>query len=402
LQCFDCVVLRCWTISARYRAEIIMLDNGMAEALVKTIKRDYARVSAKPNAASVLRQLDSWFEHYNTVHPHKALRYRSPHEFRKHIVETTTENAVGAGRRPHDGTMTAEAVGSRPQPPQAVARSASLDTSVTVDNPNNYSLSGLSGATTPAAMIASPWPRIGLNQLPPRLSVAQDGLDLWSLFLGPANRSINALDEFISDEEMTRANRFIYADLRRRYIVAHAGLRLLLSRYVGIAAKALEFETGEQGKPSLAVLQGEIAFNLSHSADLALVAVASSVRLGVDVEQLREITDATEIARSYFSTAEYAALAAVAPADRSRAFLTCWTRKEAFVKALGGGLSVDFAGFAVSLSREQSAFLSMNGLALDVARWSIIHLEPVDGYIGAAAIESPTSRAKFRHLDIGF
>ena len=102
MQCFDCVVLRCWTISARYRAEIIMLDNGMAEALVKTIKRDYARVSAKPNAASVLRQLDSWFEHYNTVHPHKALRYRSPHEFRKHIVETTTENAVGAGRRPHE------------------------------------------------------------------------------------------------------------------------------------------------------------------------------------------------------------------------------------------------------------------------------------------------------------
>src|SRR6516165_9023203 len=108
-------------------------SNGMAEAFVKTIKRDYARVSAKPDAASVLRQLDAWFEHYNTVHPHKALGYRSPHEFRKHIVEKTTENAVGAGRRSHDGTMTAEAVGSRPQPPQAVARSASLDTSVTVD-----------------------------------------------------------------------------------------------------------------------------------------------------------------------------------------------------------------------------------------------------------------------------
>ena len=107
----------------------------MAEALVKTIKRDYARVSAKPNAASVLRQLDSWFEHYNTVHPHKALRYRSPHEFRKHIVETTTENAVGAGRRSHDGTTATVVVGSRSQPPQAVARSASLDASAAVDQP---------------------------------------------------------------------------------------------------------------------------------------------------------------------------------------------------------------------------------------------------------------------------
>lgn len=110
-------------------------SNGMAEAFVKTIKRDYARVSSKPDAASVLRQLDSWFEHYNTVHPHKALGYRSPHEFRKHIMEKTTGNAVGAGRRPHDGTTATEAVGSRPQPPQAVARSASLDAGAAVDHP---------------------------------------------------------------------------------------------------------------------------------------------------------------------------------------------------------------------------------------------------------------------------
>ena len=101
-------------------------SNGMAEAFVKTIKRDYARVSARPDAASVLQQLDSWFEHYNSVHPHKALGYRSPREFRQ-MVEKTTENAVGAVRRPHGSTTATDAVGSRPQPPQAVARSASLD-----------------------------------------------------------------------------------------------------------------------------------------------------------------------------------------------------------------------------------------------------------------------------------
>ena len=77
-------------------------SNGMAEAFVKTFKRDYARVSAKPDAASVLRQLDSWFEHYNSVHPHKALGYRSPREFRKQIAEKATEDTVGAVRRPHD------------------------------------------------------------------------------------------------------------------------------------------------------------------------------------------------------------------------------------------------------------------------------------------------------------
>jgi hypothetical protein len=109
---------------------------------------DYTWVSAKPDAASVLRQLDSWFERYNTVHPHKALGYRSPREFRKQIVEKAIENAVGVGCRPHESTMATEAVGSRPQPPQAVARSASLDATAAVDHPNNYSLSGLSGVTT--------------------------------------------------------------------------------------------------------------------------------------------------------------------------------------------------------------------------------------------------------------
>ena len=107
----------------------------MAEAFVKTFKRDYARVSPKPDAASVLRQLDSWFEHYNSVHPHKALGYRSPREFRREFVGETTEDAVGAVRRPHDGTAATEAGGSRPQPPQAVARSDSLDASAAVDHP---------------------------------------------------------------------------------------------------------------------------------------------------------------------------------------------------------------------------------------------------------------------------
>jgi putative transposase len=110
-------------------------SNGMAEAFVKTFKRDYARVGSRPDADSVLRQLDDWFAHYNTVHPHKALGYRSPREFQRHLVEQTTGNAVGAVRRPHGSTMSADAVGSRPQPPRAVAPRASLDASAAVDQP---------------------------------------------------------------------------------------------------------------------------------------------------------------------------------------------------------------------------------------------------------------------------
>src|ERR1700757_4363823 len=107
----------------------------MAEAFVRTLKPDYARVSRCPDAATVLHQLDGWFEHYNTIHPHKALGYRSPREFRKLFVEATTENAVGAVRRPHECPTSAEVLRPRPKPPQARARSASLDANAAVDQP---------------------------------------------------------------------------------------------------------------------------------------------------------------------------------------------------------------------------------------------------------------------------
>jgi putative transposase len=109
-------------------------SNGMAEAFVKTFKRDYAKVSPRPDAATVLRQLDGWFEHYNTVHPHKALGYRSPREFRKRMVKQTTANAVGARRRPHGGTKSAHAVGSSPPAAHsAETRSVWLDASAAAD-----------------------------------------------------------------------------------------------------------------------------------------------------------------------------------------------------------------------------------------------------------------------------
>jgi putative transposase len=111
-------------------------SNGMAEAFVKTIKRDYARVSRRPDAASVLHQLDCWFEHYNNTHPHKALGYRSPREFRKMMFEKTTDNAVGAVRRTHESTTAMEVTGSRPiAAHRAVARSASLDAGTAMDHP---------------------------------------------------------------------------------------------------------------------------------------------------------------------------------------------------------------------------------------------------------------------------
>lgn len=110
-------------------------SNGMAEAFVKTFKRDYARVHPRPDAATVLRQLDGWFEHYNTIHPHKALKYRSPREFRAWVKNGTTDLAVGALRRPHHGTTSADGIESSPSAARsAEVRSIWLDASTAVDH----------------------------------------------------------------------------------------------------------------------------------------------------------------------------------------------------------------------------------------------------------------------------
>ena len=111
-------------------------SNGMAEAFVKTFKRDYAQVRPRPDAATVMQQLDSWFEHYNTVHPHKALGYRSPREFRVSIKNGVTDLAVGASRRPHECPKSADGLGSSPPAARsAETRSVWLDASTAVDQP---------------------------------------------------------------------------------------------------------------------------------------------------------------------------------------------------------------------------------------------------------------------------
>jgi len=110
-------------------------SNGMAEAFVKTFKRDYAQLRPRPDA-TVIEQLDDWFEHYNTVHPHKALRYRSPREFRSLVKRGPTDFAAGAPRRPHHNELSADGIGSSPQAARsAETRSVWLDASMAVDQP---------------------------------------------------------------------------------------------------------------------------------------------------------------------------------------------------------------------------------------------------------------------------
>ena len=170
---------------------------------------------------------------------------------------------------------------------------------------------------------------------------------LWQVDLDatPAPQAVACL----SEAEWERARRFVFKRDRNRFIAAHAALRETLSTQCGIPASMLEFAVGPFGKPSLVEHDG-LHFNLSHSQSLALIAVCDDAEVGADVELLRPMPDAEALAETYFTPAERRALAALAPEARDRAFLCCWTRKEACLKATGIGLSVDTRSFEVGVS----------------------------------------------------
>lgn len=151
----------------------------------------------------------------------------------------------------------------------------------------------------------------------------------------------------LNTDEKQRASRFKVAHARNAFIVARAGLRILLGRYLGVAPGAVAFEYSPSGKPAL--VSGSLRFNLSHSGDLAAYVFAENSDVGIDIEQRRDTPDAMKIARHFFSDAECAALDTIDPSGRGDAFLRCWTRKEAYVKAVGEGLSMPLASFTVDI-----------------------------------------------------
>jgi len=131
-----------------------------------------------------------------------------------------------------------------------------------------------------------------------------------------------------------------------------------------------------------------------------VIAVSAWAQLGVDIEKLRCVSDAGEMAQFYLAPAEQASLATLPPDHVSKAFLTCWTRKEAFVKALGGGQSIDLKGFEVSIATEHPAVLRSDVERAVASRWTLMHLEPACGYVGALAIDGPVHGTCTRQLDL--
>lgn len=224
---------------------------------------------------------------------------------------------------------------------------------------------------------------------PPDPRLPSEGeIQVWAVSLHPSASEVDRLGRLLSPDEAARADRFRFDRHRRRYVVGRGVLRTLLGRYLDRSPTEISFRYGPNEKPYLSESGQNLEFNLSNSDDLAVVAFTRDREVGADVEKLRPLPDALDIAERFFSAGERQVLAAVPEAEREQAFFRAWTRKEAYLKAVGTGITVPLDRFDVSLApQDPPRMLAMEGDAERGARWSLFHLEPEDGYLGAIAIE---------------
>jgi len=227
--------------------------------------------------------------------------------------------------------------------------------------------------------------------LPPvDLDLPSGDIHVWRGALDQPQSRVRRLAELLSDAERARAERYHFEKDKRRYIVSQGQLRAILGRYLDLRPEQVTFCQGHRGKPVLAQRFGvdELCFNMSHSHELALCAVTRGARIGIDVEYVRPVADADQIVERYFAEPEKRAFRSVPPGQRQTAFFNGWTRKEAYLKAIGEGLYHPLDGFAVSLAPgEPERFLYIDGDEHQALQWSLCALNPGPGYIAALAVE---------------
>jgi 4'-phosphopantetheinyl transferase len=206
------------------------------------------------------------------------------------------------------------------------------------------------------------------------------------------------LPTYLSPDERERAGRFVFDRDRARFVAARAFLRLVLARSLGAEPRALRFRYSAHGKPDLADEGSDLGFNLAHSESLAVCVLARGCdALGVDVERVKPIRDVEDVARKAFSPLEFDRWTALPDPVRLPAFYEAWTRKEAFLKALGSGLDRPLDSFDVSFGPgERPRLLRVAGDPGQAERFSLHSFEPEHGYIGAVAIAG--GPWKLRHM----
>lgn len=227
-------------------------------------------------------------------------------------------------------------------------------------------------------------------QAPPTVSVLElEAVHVWRVSLNCSPSQLNALRHVLSVDETDRADKFHFPRDRRRYIVGRAHLRFILSRYLRTDPSKIQFGYSAYGKPFLisSSNQVDISFNVSHSDELALYVLTLSREIGVDVELIRQQVEYNQIVARFFSPLERALFHALPVKLRAKAFFACWTRKEAYIKAQGAGLSLPLDSFAVSLTPgDQAQLLYVEGKPDEAALWSFQEISVGNEYQAALAV----------------
>ncbi|HEX9840754.1 MAG TPA: 4'-phosphopantetheinyl transferase superfamily protein [Anaerolineales bacterium] len=230
------------------------------------------------------------------------------------------------------------------------------------------------------------------------LDLASHQVDIWRARLDLPTDSLKTLEATLSVDEIQRADRFHFQGDKDRFIAAHGCLRDILARYHHWEPGQLNFSTNDHGKPALSINSSErkMDFNLSHSNDYALVAVTWEHKVGIDLERIRQGISAQVIARQYFSRSEFAELLALPSEQREIGFFNCWTRKEAYIKAQGLGLSLPLDSFDVSVGPNEPVILrATRPDPQEAAHWVLLSLEVSPDYAAALAVEGQDLEFRF-------
>jgi 4'-phosphopantetheinyl transferase len=229
-------------------------------------------------------------------------------------------------------------------------------------------------------------------QSPPAFPLGR--VDVWRVPLdGPA--SVGPEASVLSADEIARAGRFHFDKDRIHFTRCRSALRGVLAGYLATPANEIRFEYLTSGKPQIETGQNPRAleFNVSHSASMALIAVGSEHRLGVDIEKVRDDVDTNSLAERFFSLRERAGLKALPGHLRVQGFFACWTRKEAFLKATGDGLSFPLADFSVTTHPDlDPALEEIRGNTEARKRWFLTDLSVAVGYRATVAGEGAFPR----------
>ena len=216
-----------------------------------------------------------------------------------------------------------------------------------------------------------------------------DEVHVWRVSLREQLDSPADYRQILSSDELERADRFLLSEHGERFVATRGILRVLLGRYLAKSPHDFTFCYNDQGKPSLlAFADSNVEFNLAHSGDFAFYAFSIGRRLGTDVEGGDREVAYEKVSRRFFSQREVADMDSLPAEDRRAAFFTCWTRKEAYLKAIGTGLSAGLAGFSVSLKPgEPARLVEVKADESEAQRWRMENLTAGEGYAAALCVQ---------------